>query len=85
MAQFKDPTKLTRRVFDKYCDRMDLRVARIKEDYRADMKALLARVVLLEECFDHEHPVPNKHECKDPTCKYCSDEDGHTYEVLDSP
>ncbi len=37
-----------RKVFDKSMDRIELRIQRIKEDYRADIAAVLARVDLLE-------------------------------------
>ncbi len=40
-----------RKVFDKSMDRMELRIQRIKEDYRADLVAIMARIVRLEESF----------------------------------
>ncbi len=46
--RFVDPTRLTRKVFDRHVDRMkDLR-GRDKEDYRADMKAIFQRMQNLE-------------------------------------
>ncbi len=46
-----------RKVFDKHVDRMETRRQRDREDHRADMKALLARLVLLEKQHAelHEH------------------------------
>ncbi len=47
-AKFSDPTRLTRKVFDKHVDRMqDLR-ARDRADHRADFKAMFQRLNNLE-------------------------------------
>ncbi len=51
--KFSDPTRLSRKVFDKYCDRMDVKLARVKEDYRADIVALLGRITTLEGVVAH--------------------------------
>ncbi len=50
--KFVDPNTLTRKVFDKHVDRIELRRKRDVEDHRADMKALLARLVRLEEAHE---------------------------------
>ncbi len=60
MAGFVDPRQLSRKVFDKYCDRMDIRVARIKEDYRADLAALLARLINLERILEDLFPIESE-------------------------
>lgn len=56
-AKFVDPNQLTRKVFDKYCDRMEIRLARVKEDYRADLAALMKRLINLERAFDDIFPI----------------------------
>ncbi len=38
-----------RKVFDKAMDRQDLRLKRVKEDYRADLKAMVQRLINLED------------------------------------
>ncbi len=48
-AKFTDPTRLTRKVFDKHVDRMEQHRARDREDHRADMKALIQRLFNLED------------------------------------
>ncbi len=45
------PDYISRKMFDIYQDRLDLRVQRIQEDYRADVAALLARINSLEARF----------------------------------
>ncbi len=57
MAGFVDPRVLNRKVFDKYCDRMDIKLARIREDYRADLAALMKRLINLERAFDEIFPI----------------------------
>ncbi len=56
-AKFTDPTKLTRKVFDKYCDRMELKLQRVKEDYRADLQALFHRITNLEAQLTLYFPI----------------------------
>ncbi len=51
------PDYISRKLFDKYQDRMDLRLVRIKEDYRNDMLALLNRLQNLEDRFDELFPI----------------------------
>ncbi len=46
------PDYISRKMFDVYQDRLDLRVQRIKEDYRADVHALLARIVVMEKAIE---------------------------------
>ncbi len=46
--QFVDPQKLNRKVFDKHVDRMEVKRARDREDHRADMQALMKRLLNLE-------------------------------------
>jgi len=41
-----------RKVFDKGMDGIKLRILRVKEDYRADMASLVARLILLEEAVE---------------------------------
>lgn len=76
---------MPRKVFDKYQDRMELKVTRIKEDYRADIAALIGRINNLERIVEERLNQPDKHTCRDPTCKFCSEEDDNDYELLDSP
>ncbi len=45
------PDYISRKMFDKYQDRLDLRVQRIKEDYRNDISALMARLITVEQAF----------------------------------
>lgn len=45
---WQDPTKLTRKVFDKHVDRMELKRLRDREDHRADLKAIFQRQKNLE-------------------------------------
>ncbi len=59
-----------RRVFDKYTDRMAVTIARVKEDYRADIKALLQRLRNLEK-LQAQLTAQQSHGCSDPRCKYC--------------
>ncbi len=54
-----------RKVYDKYQDRMEIRLSRVREDYRADMAALVARLILLEEAVE---------ELMDPTGKDYEDD-----------
>ncbi len=42
-----------RKVYDKYQDRMEIRLARVKEDHRNDLKAILARITTLEGVVAH--------------------------------
>ncbi len=73
--RFVDPTRLTRKVFDKHVDRMTELRARDKQDHRADMKSIFHRVINLEQALqdlaDHvashcqqmgleETPLPRK-------------------------
>lgn len=46
-----------RKVFDKSLDRIDIRIQRIKEDYRNDLVAILARIVTIEQAFEKYFPV----------------------------
>ncbi len=62
-----------RKVFDKAMDRQDTRLSRHKEDHRRDIAALTARVINLEEMLT-QFTTFKKHDCTDPTCKYCTDE-----------
>ncbi len=60
-----NPNKWThtpRKVFDKYCDRMEIKIARIKEDYRADLVALLARIRNLEDQLIKYFPIEDAEE-----------------------
>ncbi len=50
-AKFSDPTRLTRKVFDKHVDRMEQLRKRDKDDHRADMKAMLHRLINLEQAL----------------------------------
>ncbi len=52
--KFVDPNRLTRKVFDKHVDRMELKRLRDREDHRADMKALLRRMENLESQLTQE-------------------------------
>ncbi len=61
-----------RKVFDKAMDRMDLKRQRDREDHRADMAALIKRLLNLEREVTALKAISNKHDCTDPTCKYCS-------------
>ncbi len=51
------PDYISRKMFDVYQDRLDRRVARIKEDYRSDIVAVLARVQNLETLWDQLFPI----------------------------
>ncbi len=42
-----------RKVFDKHVDRMELKRQRDKQDHRADMQALIKRLVNLENVLDN--------------------------------
>ncbi len=71
-----DPYKfLTRKVFDKVHDRLDLRIARIKQDYRADVAAVLRRVQNLERQWSELFPIEEQDEpsgdSMDPHHKLC--------------
>ncbi len=63
------PDYISRKMFDIYQDRLDRRVARIKEDYRADIAALVGRVQNLEQLWDKLFPVEEhqqlQHEIQD--------------------
>ncbi len=63
-----------RKVFDKLVDRIEIRRQRDREDHRNDVQALIARIANLEERFQNQFPVEEKHGCRDSTCKFCSDE-----------
>ncbi len=47
-VKFTDPTRLSRKVFDKHVDRMEIKRKRDREDHRADMQALIKRLLNLE-------------------------------------
>ncbi len=53
-------------MFDLYQDRLDRRVARIKEDYRSDIAALLGRVQNLETLWDQLFPIEEEQKEQDP-------------------
>ncbi len=46
-----------RRVYDKYQDRMEIRLARLKEDNRNDLLALVKRLNNLEAQLDRHFPI----------------------------
>ncbi len=46
--QFVDPQKLSRKVFDKHVDQMEIKRKRDKDDLRADLKAIFRRMENLE-------------------------------------
>ncbi len=46
--KFVDPTKLSRKVFDKHVDRIELHRKRDRDDHRADIQALFQRITNLE-------------------------------------
>ncbi len=61
-----------RKVFDNAVDNLKLRILRAKEDSRADIGALVARLILVEEALEElMDPLSKKHDCKDPHCKFC--------------
>jgi len=68
--KFSDPTKLSRKVFDKHVDQMERKLGRVKEDYRADLKALLKRLLNLENQLETLHDHVARH------CQIMTDEDG---------
>jgi len=50
-ARFVDPTRLSRKVFDKHVDRMEQKRERDRKDHRADMQALIKRLINLEQAL----------------------------------
>ncbi len=56
-AKFVDPTKLSRKVFDKHVDRIERKRQQDKEEHRADLATLIRRIRILEneltELQDH--------------------------------
>ncbi len=54
------PDYISRKMFDLYQDRINIRVARIKEDYRSDIAAVLARVQNLEHLWDQLFPIEER-------------------------
>ncbi len=62
--KFVDPNRLTRKVFDKHVDRMEQKRTRDREDHRADMKALIQRLITLEAHLDlvSEHQQDHCHD-----------------------
>ncbi len=55
--KFVDPTRLSRKVFDKHVDRMELKRKRDREDHRADVAALLRRIQNLEDQLIQLFPI----------------------------
>ncbi len=53
-------TNTPRKLFDKSNDRMEIRIARIKEDYRADIAAVLARIRTLEDRLIKIFPIEER-------------------------
>ncbi len=51
--KFVDPTKLSRKVFDRHVDQMEIKRKRDRDDHRADMKALFQRLRNLENQLTH--------------------------------
>ncbi len=65
MARPYKPDYVSRKLVDRMNDKFNLRIIRIKEDYRADMAALARRLILLEEAVE---------ELMDPTGKDYEDD-----------
>lgn len=63
-AKFVDPTRLTRKVFDKHVDRMEQHRARDRQDHRNDLKAIFQRMQNLEDQLTllAEHQLDHCHD-----------------------
>jgi len=59
------PDYISRKLFDKYQDRMDLRISRLKEDYRADIAMLQRRFQKIQDQMTQLFPIED-HEEEDP-------------------
>ncbi len=57
MADYRGPSNkyssTPRKIFDKHVDRMEVRRKRDREDHRADMQALIKRLLNLEDQLKH--------------------------------
>ncbi len=51
------PDYISRKLFDKYQDRIDLRLTRIKEDYRNDLATVLATVQEMQDQLTELFPI----------------------------
>ncbi len=72
-----------RKVFDKTVDKIESKRKRDKEDHRADIGALLKRLVQIEKYLK---AIDSGHGCKDPHCKLCYEDEQlpeHGNEELD--
>ncbi len=49
--KFVDPQKLSRKVFDAHVDRVEVKRKRDRDDHRADMQALIHRLINLEQAL----------------------------------
>lgn len=77
-AKFTDPTRLSRKVFDKHVDQVEIKRKRDRDDHRADMKALICRIVNLEDQLTHLTEHVQQH------CERISVEDEHQTDTRDS-
>ncbi len=69
--EFNQYRYVSRKVFDAWIDRNELRTRRMKEDHRNDLGALQRRVAALETQLQ----INERHGCRDPTCKFCDFDD----------
>ncbi len=75
---------VSRKVFDKQVDRWTRKVAALKEEIR-ELELKLNRLQTGQTTMlDFVKAMPKEHDCKDPTCKYCSDDWERAPRDLDS-